>query len=330
MKCAATPPAQPLPTCSFVLYDTWLHDASLAVYTESSVLANGRGLDVSIATQGGCCCRRCGACCHLEISRVPRPLWAPQQAAAPSLSCIRAAQPCLSALPDPLLTRASRPAPSLQAPTTTWSAASAWAGPPAPSRTPAVSAPSQQSAPAAWLQPVVFAIRAPSHAPCPAVIPVLMLTPDLALSAGCALPPACPQAGAGIAWWGVFSRDSQLALPPCEFGTGLFFAGSFTNTTKRSGTSGAGSRRLLARQQAVAVQEAAAAQQVAPKQKTPKVQKQDLAVGAEAPAPTPAVPAPAPLPSPAHQRGHAAAQLPWSPPAAAPIPRAAARRSRHL
>lgn len=38
---------------SFVAFDTWMHDVSLAVYTESSVLANGRGLDLSIDTQGG-------------------------------------------------------------------------------------------------------------------------------------------------------------------------------------------------------------------------------------------------------------------------------------
>ncbi len=51
-----TPPnPAPQPPCSFVVSDTWLHDASLAVYTESSVLANGRGVDLSIDTQGGCC-----------------------------------------------------------------------------------------------------------------------------------------------------------------------------------------------------------------------------------------------------------------------------------
>lgn len=164
---------------------------------------------------------------------------------------------------------------------------------------------------AAWLRPRCVVIRAPLHAPCPAVMPAAVLMPGLMLSAGSAPSPACTQAGAGIAWWGVFSRDSELALPPCEFGTGLFFAGSFTNTTKRSGTSGAGSRRLLARQQAVAVQEADTAQQaqqVAPKPKVPKVQKQDLAVGAEAPAP--AVPAPAPLPA---AGGEGGVEAQWCP-----------------
>lgn len=96
-------------------------------------------------------------------------------------------------------------------------------------------------------------------------------------------------AGASTAWWGVYSPDGDLALPPCEFGTRLFFAGRFTNGTSRPGGA-TGARRLLARQQAAATQEPAAAQQVqqpAPKQKSPTVQKQDLEAGAGAPAPAP-------------------------------------------
>lgn len=93
-------------------------------------------------------------------------------------------------------------------------------------------------------------------------------------------------AGASTAWWGVYSPDGDLALPPCEFGTGLFFVGRFTNGTSRTGGA-TGARRLLASLPAAATQDTAAAQQSAPKQKAPTVQKQDLEAGAEALAPAP-------------------------------------------
>lgn len=51
--CSAAASCACLCARSFVAFDTWMHDVSLAVYSESSVLANGRGLDLSIDTQGG-------------------------------------------------------------------------------------------------------------------------------------------------------------------------------------------------------------------------------------------------------------------------------------
>ncbi|PRW60776.1 band 7 [Chlorella sorokiniana] len=132
-----------------VAYDTWLHDASLTVYTESSVLANSRGLDLSIDTEGSH---------HNLVSSVS-------------------------------VGRGNR----------------AFQG----------------------------------------------------------------VSGASTAWWNVFSPGGDLALPSCDFGTGLFFAGRFTNATKGpSSSTGTGTRRLLAKQQAGAAQQAQQAQQ--------RVQKQDL------------------------------------------------------